>query len=347
MKTPLITLAALALVCIVYAQPINLDLYSINVENEWSVNTKHSEFGMVRSSNGQYTFTSDRNKFGKRNEFLNDESYRMYTCNLDRDYRAIRPMSVGYNSGTNNGPATVVRNNTFYFTSTNKKATLNWKEGTMMNTLIVSQATLKGSKWKSKAVKTFKSKKHSFGQPTISADGSTMYLISDMEGGYGGTDIYVSRLVDGKWSAPENLGPMVNTEKNDMYPFLHESGILFFASEGHRGFGGMDIFMTAKTDGEWITPENMGNPVNTPSDDFSVYIDRSFSTGFFSSDRFGGKGGDDIYRVSFTSMDATASVPESDDTFSEAETENLPVLGATMAAAINENYADAKTALQR
>jgi len=343
MKTPLITLAALALVCIAYAQPINLDLYSINVENEWSVNTKHSEFGMVRSTDGQYSFTSDRNKFGPKNQFLADESYRMYTCDLSGGYKAVRPMPVNYNSGSNNGPATTIRNNSFYFTSTNKKATLNWKEGTMMNTLVISKATLTGGKWKTKAVKTFKSKEHSFGQPTISADGRTMYFISDMEGGFGGTDIYVSRLVDENWTTPENLGPTVNTEKNDMYPFLHESGILFFASEGHRGFGGMDIFMTSKADGEWMTPENMGNPVNTPSDDFSVYIDKNFDTGFFSSDRSGGRGGDDIYRVSFTNMQATAAVPVEDA--EQTYTESTPVIN-TIASGVNTDYA-ANTVIRR
>ena len=240
-------------------------------------------------------------------------------------------MPVGYNSGSNNGPARIVRNNTFYFTSTNKKATLNWKEGTMNNTLVISKATLIGGKWKTNAVKTFKSKEHSFGQPTISADGRTMYFVSDMEGGYGGTDIYVSHLEDETWTTPENLGPTVNTDKNDMYPFLHESGILFFASEGHRGFGGMDIFMTMKADGDWTIPENMGSPVNTPSDDFSVYIDKKFQNGFFSSDRLGGKGGDDIYRLNFTSMNATADATDKADGFEEDYEESVSSASALSA----------------
>jgi len=128
-----------------------------------------------------------------------------------------------------------------------------------------------------------------------------------------------------------------------MYPFLHESGILFFASEGHRGFGGMDIFMTSKADGEWMTPENMGNPVNTPSDDFSVYIDKNFDTGFFSSDRSGGRGGDDIYRVSFTNMQATAAAPVEDA--EQTYTESTPVIN-TIASGVNTDYA-ANTVIRR
>lgn len=336
MRTLIISLAALAYACTICAQSLNLDDYKINVENEWAVNTKHSEFGMVKSTGGQYMFTSDRNKFSSKNAFLGDASYKMYTCSLNKDYQTVRPSAVGYNATTNNGPATPVRNNTFYFTSTNKKATLNWKEGTSSNTLTISKATLVNGKWKTKVEKAFKSKKHSYGQPSLSADGKTLYFISNMEGGYGGTDIYVSHLGPEGWSAPQNLGPEVNTAENDMYPFIHDSGILFFASEGHRGFGGLDIFMTYKTTDGWASAENMGSPVNTPADDFSVYFAEDFNDGFFSSNRMGGKGGDDIYRVSLEQMvtpmsaSAATAVPGAASAITAA-----PVLG-DMASDISE-----------
>lgn len=329
MKTPIYALPLAALAFVSHAQPINLDYYSVEVENAVTVNSKHSEFGMVRSVQGEFVFTSDREKFDKRNQFLAESSYKMFTYNPQRESRNVRPMDVSYNADANNGPAAVVTNNEFYYTSTNKKATLNWREATMTHMLIIAKASLEDGKWKTEPVKAFKSKHHNFGQPALSPDGQTMYLISDMAGGYGGTDIYVSRLVDGEWTAPENLGPAINTEKNEMFPFLHESGALFFASEGHRGFGGLDIFMTStREDGAWSRPENLGSPINTPADDFSVFFDSDFSNGFFASNRDGGMGGDDIYTLNLTPLGETAHAERT----REPEAEAIPQPGAAVSA---------------
>ena len=301
MRTLLTALSVAAVVCSLSAQDFNLDLFHVNVRNEVSVNTKHSEFGMVKAIGDQYMFTSDRNKFDNKNEFIGETSFKLYTCIPASAQRTVRPMPVNHNSNT--GPATPVNKNVFYYTSTNKKATLNWKEATKTNMLTISKATLVDGKWKVEVIKEFRSTKFSFGQPAISKDGRTLFFVSDMEGGHGDTDLYVSyRTDDDGWTEPENLGATVNTNQKDSFPYIHESGILFFASKGHSGFGGLDLYMTYRTEDGWATPENLGSPINTPADDFSIYLDHFLEHGYFASNRDGGLGGDDIYRFSLTSI---------------------------------------------
>ncbi|MDR2814755.1 MAG: OmpA family protein [Prevotellaceae bacterium] len=134
--------------------------------------------------------------------------------------------------------------------------------------------------------------------PALSEDGTELYFASDMEGGYGGFDIWVvNRLGEGdEWSEPVNMGASINTEGNEMYPYARGTDALYFASNGHKGFGGLDIFRaTKKEHGGWLV-ENMGMPINSSADDFSIIFEKEREAGYFASRRRGGKGGDDIYR---------------------------------------------------
>ncbi len=127
-----------------------------------------------------------------------------------------------------------------------------------------------------------------------------LYFSSDRPGGYGGKDIYVvKRLPNGKWSEPQNLGPNVNTPFDEDAPFMSANGILYFASKGHTTMGGYDIFLTREGEDGWEEPANIGYPINTPGDDIFFTIDPTGSIGYFSSERIGGMGLQDIYRVSF------------------------------------------------
>lgn len=151
--------------------------------------------------------------------------------------------------------------------------------------------------WSEPVIFPINSDSYNIGYPSISEDGYTLYFGSDMPGGYGGYDLYkiVKDPVNDRWESPENLGPTINTSLNDSYPFI-AGNILYFSSFGHPGFGGFDIFYSEiKEDGGFSKPVNMGSPINSSADDFGFIINKEYSSGFFTSDRPGGVGNDDIY----------------------------------------------------
>ncbi|RJE73145.1 OmpA family protein [Reichenbachiella sp. MSK19-1] len=160
---------------------------------------------------------------------------------------------------------------------------------------------MENGKWTTPEPLSFNDANVSLGHPTVSVDGQKLYFASDREGGYGGTDLYVSTLTEGEWGEPVNMGDSINTEGDEMFPYIDEEGLFYFASNGHIGLGGLDIFrvdlnrMSTKV-------ENMGYPMNTVSDDFGLVIkaDGTDQTGYFSSNRPGGKGLDDIYKFHYT-----------------------------------------------
>lgn len=143
---------------------------------------------------------------------------------------------------------------------------------------------------------------YSSGHPTVSANRSRLYFTSDRPGGMGGTDIYYSDIHErGGLGTPVNAGPTVNTEGNEMFPFVNEEGKLFFSSDGHVGFGQLDVFSTISNEaGEIIDVINLGTPINSSSDDFAYYGLPNGIDGFVSSNREGGMGSDDIYKFRFT-----------------------------------------------
>lgn len=142
----------------------------------------------------------------------------------------------------------------------------------------------------------FNSEVYSVGFVSFNKTGDEMYFTSDMPGGYGGTDIYRSfKNADGFWVEPVNLGKNINTEGNEMFPFIHDDGYLFFSSDGIPGIGGLDIFFSKLIGEEFSDPKNLGVPANSNRDDFAFIIDEKMRRGFFSSDREFGKGSDDIY----------------------------------------------------
>ncbi|MCH2045725.1 MAG: OmpA family protein, partial [Saprospiraceae bacterium] len=156
-----------------------------------------------------------------------------------------------------------------------------------------------GDKWTNIQELPFNSDEYSCAHPTTTSDGDKMYFASDMEGGFGGMDIYVSYLEGGnKWSAPINLGPEINTEGDETFPFLANDGTLYFASDGHTGLGGYDVYFSNVERGIWDPVTNIGYPMNTRFDDFGITLDSAGVRGFIASNREGGKGLADIY--SFT-----------------------------------------------
>jgi len=133
-------------------------------------------------------------------------------------------------------------------------------------------------------------------QPCIANDGKTLYFVSNRPEGQGGSDIWVTYKIDGKWSPPQNLGPIVNTPGNEYAPFIHADGkTLYFASDYHPGFGGVDLFMTTLTDTGWTQPKNLGYPLNTHADERNIWINPAGNRGYYNSNRSDSYGLHDIY----------------------------------------------------
>jgi len=137
-------------------------------------------------------------------------------------------------------------------------------------------------KWGDRVKFPYNSKEYSVSHPSLSKDGNTLYFASDMPGGFGGADLYRSEYKGGTWSQPVNLGAGVNTARNEVFPFIADDGTLYFASNGHVGLGGLDIFKTA---GDFASVENMGYPLNTNYDDFAMIVNEEGNHGYFSSNR--------------------------------------------------------------
>ncbi len=153
----------------------------------------------------------------------------------------------------------------------------------------------------------------SIGHPWMSEDGNVLYFSSDRPGGFGGVDIYSSECKSGKWTNPFNLGPTINTMGDEFYPFMSNDTTLYFASTGHGGLGGLDIYVSHRADTSFSMPENLGFPLNTSSDDFALVMEANGRKGMFSSNRNGGKGYDDIYNFNVKSFFVVGKVIERDD----------------------------------
>ena len=170
------------------------------------------------------------------------------------------------------------------------------------NNLKIFRGEKQGEAWKVTRNLTINADHYSTGHPSVNRNRSKLYFASDRPGGYGGTDIYYCEIHPrGGVYRPINAGPIVNTPGNEMFPFVNNEGKLFFSSDGHVGFGQLDIFTTVSNeDQEIVNIINLGKPLNSEKDDFAFFSNENGTRGFISSNRDGGKGGDDIYRFNFT-----------------------------------------------
>ncbi|NUO01799.1 MAG: PD40 domain-containing protein [Saprospiraceae bacterium] len=178
-----------------------------------------------------------------------------------------------------------------------------------VNRLEIMFATLTDSTtWGNLTPLPFNNTAYSVAHPSLSPDGNRLFFSSDMPGGFGGKDIYVCSREGGLWGIPVNLGPNINTDSDELYPFFHQDKRLYFSSDGHFGLGGQDVFVTRELEGgDWEAVENLGAPVNTEFDDFGFIVSENGLDGYFASDR---TGNDDIYH--FSQQKATMPVPVAD-----------------------------------
>ncbi len=208
------------------------------------------------------------------------------------------------NTTFHEGPVTFdITGERVFFTRNNynKGKRRNDKDGTMRLNIYTSNRGADG--WQTPTEMPWNTDEYEEAHPTLSVDGRSLYFASNRPGGEGGMDLYVSRLEGGTWGEPVNLGKTVNTAGNEVFPFIHADGTLYFASNGLGGVGGMDIFAVETGGGDSEsevdivrgTPVNIGAPYNSNKDDFGFIVSADGTYGYLTSARAGGSGGDDIY----------------------------------------------------
>ena len=273
------------------------------------INSKLSDFGGYLH-NGKIYFSSTRG--GGKNYNWNEQPFLdIYTATNDGDnqYGEVIGLGEPINTKVHESSIAITPEGRFIFFTRNNfydKKKTKGKDG--VNRLQIYRATRNGDAWINIQPVHFNSSEYSVAHPTINAEGTAMYFASDMKGNVGLSDIYrVELRSDGTVGTPENLGSMVNTEGEESFPFINSEGDLYFASNGYPGLGALDIFVIRDfeekyaADGKDYKVENVGKPINSPMDDFAYYESVALKQGFFTSNREGGKGDDDIY--GFTILD--------------------------------------------
>ena len=188
-----------------------------------------------------------------------------------------------------------------YYSSVNSdKIKLSEKYSKVYN-MSINHDSIVDNEWKKAKTFPYNSPDYSNSHPTLTADGKTMYFASDMPGGLGGSDIYMSKKSGNTWSKPVNLGKNINSEGTENFPFVDKEGNLFFASNGKAGLGGLDIFYTQINENHDAEVRNLGAPVNSNYDDFGLIFNNDQKKGYFSSNRKRGLNDDDIYAFNYTS----------------------------------------------
>ncbi len=277
------------------------------VKNLKEINTSESDFSPVVMNGQELVFSSSRKgstkqfiSFGSGSDITKLDLYRVPLSNIETGSRKNKFIENfnEINTYMHEGPSCFSRDGKeLYFTRTvkGKRDTYtNEVIGTLQVFYCVKDSTGKWSKPASAF--NFNSLKYSVGHPSLSRDGRTIYFMSDMPGGYGKADIwFATRQKDGEWSKATNAGPLINTFGNELFPAISGDGYLFFSSNGHPGMGQLDIFR-ARLQGTQIKDvSNLKPPVNSIGNDFGITFYRDHRRGFFSSDRFNGKGSEDIY----------------------------------------------------
>jgi outer membrane protein OmpA-like peptidoglycan-associated protein len=275
-----------------------------------NLNTDALDFGTTYFKD-KVVFTSTRtapNVHAKKYVWTDKPFWDMYISEVDGDQlKTPEIFDKSLNGKMHDGPASFSNNGTFIaFTRNNYEE----KRKDRVVELQICFSNYKDGKW-SKPVPFFlNSKAYSIGQPCLTSDGNTMYFTSDMPGGFGGADIYrIKKEENGEWGKPENLGDKINTEGDEMFPFFEEkNNVLFFSSNGRFGLGGLDIFSCSVIGSGFGPVSNAGSPLNTQYNDYAAIANPDNNKGYFSSDRIGGSGGDDIYSFAFKQPDVRFTV---------------------------------------
>jgi outer membrane protein OmpA-like peptidoglycan-associated protein/tetratricopeptide (TPR) repeat protein len=280
------------------------------IKNETLVNTSLSEFSVFPfAQKAYYTGEPDKGVFKTVSGRTGNPYLRIYTADRAANNTLSYPLvdiSVYNEAAYHVGP--IISNkagNMLFVTRTyvgkkDSEMETAGKRKFRTNNIELYIYTANNGNWDAKPFPYNNVKAYSLGHACLSRDEQTLYFTSDMPGSIGGTDIWYSNLqTDGSWGKPENAGKMINTTGNEMFPEMGVDSMLYYSSNGLPGMGGLDIFTTKGSKNSWTNPINLHYPINSPADDFA-FVNLSLpsadiGTGYLSSNRKGGKGGDDIY----------------------------------------------------
>lgn len=287
----------------------DLDSYLLDIKNNskdylikpTDINSEFSDYGPYYYGNKVY-FTSavDTGAVRKKtHEWTGQNFTDIYVANVNKDTTLTysgnfsKKVNTKFNESS---PIFTKDGKTMYFTRNNFLNGKKGKSGDKSTFVKIYKATLVDGDWANITELSFNNNESSFAHPALSLDEKTMYFASDMDGTTGYSDIYkVKRNDDGSFGSPENLGSEINTTGRESFPSVDKDGNLYFASDGHLGLGGLDLFKAKiNADGSFEKPKNLGERINSPKDDFAAtFYDKT--SGFFTSNRDNGKGFDDIY----------------------------------------------------
>ncbi len=256
---------------------------------------------------GNLVFTSSREKRNVSkiiHEWNNQPFLDLYVMNQSDEKGSVTSFSKNINTKFHESTAVITKDgNTIYFTR-NNYTNKNYKENTEGTNLLKLYRSEKiDGKWLKAVELPFNSDEYAVAHPTLSPDENTLYFASDMPGGKGLSDLYKVSIEEDGFGTPESLGDIINTEGRETFPFIATNGNLYFSSDGHPGLGGLDVYVVEQNeDGTYGEGYNVGEPVNSPVDDFTFIINSTSGLGYFASNREGGMGSDDIY--SFRQVEA-------------------------------------------
>ena len=295
------------------------------------INSAYSDFGGTLQG-GQLYIATARNEIGKSYGWNEEPFLDIYVASKNNDGSFQTPTAVeAVNTKYHEGVVSFSPDgNTMYFSRESfydkifERDSLSRNKFSVLN---LYKSTKELGSWSEGEALSLNSENYSVKNPAVSPDGKTLFFASDMAGGMGQFDIYSAPINDdGTVGEPTNLGQKLNTEGQEMFPFVSSDNTLYFSSDGHLGLGGMDVFFAKLVDGKVGPIRNVGIPVNGNADDFAFSIDNESGEGFVSSNREGGAGSDDVYAVKVLQpiCDVLVTV-----TVKDSETGNI-LVGATV-----------------
>ena len=287
----------------------------VEIKNESKINTDKLDFSPTYYKDGVIFVTTRPSKSQDadlKDIWIDDNFMSLFYATRNKETGFLEnaeEFSLDLNTKYHEGPVCFSKNGErIFFTRNhfNKDKRVDNKDGVMR--LQIYTASKEGDDWGTPYELPINTIEYEEAHPAISPDGRKLYFSSDRAGGKGGMDLYVSEFKGGKWNEPKNLGDKINTPGNEVFPFVHDDGTMYFASDGWGGLGGLDIFSTTETAAEegsqWSRPFNIGTPFNSKKDDFGYVLNMLKTEGYLTSARANGNGQDDIYSFRM-SPDAT------------------------------------------